>query len=91
MTPLKLGICLHYYTSPEDHEWLDSGAPIVPLTFVELVEDGLLVDRIMEREEGQSRYKRTEKLEAFCMMLEQTPLPVNPWTDPRTEKGITRA
>ncbi len=87
MSPLKLNLCLHYYSSPEDDEWLTSGAPCVDDTYLDLERDGLI--KRTGNPDGP-HWTRTEKLDAFCWMLEQTPLPENPWCDPRTGQKVTR-
>lgn len=86
MSPLKLGLCLHYHSSPVDSPLLDLSAPIRDETMDDLVRDGLLCDAgagfvpYLKK----SRYSPTEKLHAFVAMLESTPLPIRRFLDPRT-------
>lgn len=94
MTPLKLGICLHYHSRTDDAEWIDSGSPIVEDTMEDLTNDGLLVDRYSglspeSAARPNQRFGPTPKLHAFVAMLEATPLPDQRWVDPRTSETIS--
>lgn len=86
MTPLELSVCLHYYSSLEDMDWvISSGAPIVDETMRGLTRIGLLTGPYNE---GQ-RFRKTAKLSGFVAMLMQTPMPLEGWIDPRTFKSVT--
>ena len=94
MTPPEISICLHYYCSPEDMRWcveLD-GAPCRDATMLGLIERGLIVDTLLDTRPDDpgrgSRFKRTEKLDAFVELLCKTPLPEKKWIDPRDNSVI---
>lgn len=90
MSPLKIGICLHYHGSSVDDPWVDSNAPIVESVMRELVEAGLLIDRLVPgaSDRPRQRFTPTPKLHAYVAMLEATPLPEQKWIDPRTGDAI---
>jgi len=79
-TPYELGIILHYYTRPVDHDH----APIFDSTVERLIDIGLL------KRTGISdpKYAITECGQAFVMMgLTRTPVPVQRWTMPDAGGG----
>lgn len=83
MTPLELGICLHYHSRVDDVPWIDSGAPIVDGVMKQLVADELLTQNEPSLETDCRRFLPTNKLHAFVDMLCQTPLPIECFCDPR--------
>ena len=76
MSPLKIGICFHYFVSPGDYEGESVGSPIWRETINELINDGLLESS--NGDEDQT-YRPTDKLYAYCEALTRMPLPVREW------------
>ncbi len=91
MSPLELSICLHYHSSCEDMPWcveMGDPAPIRNSIMLGLCASGLLSTVPLPDREPGRKYWPTKKLHAFVAMLEDTPLPVEKWLDPRTEQPI---
>jgi hypothetical protein len=79
-TPCAIEVAIWYYCRCEPHPRLHAGA--VREAVNGLVEHGLMV----ERPACDSGYYFTEKGRAWIQMLCTTPLPVNIYVDPRTNK-----
>ncbi len=88
MSPLELGICLHYHSRVGDDPWIGSGSPIVDQTMAGLVSDGLLTKVLNGGLNGLCHFQPTDKLHMFVAMLKATPLPQQRWVDPRTSKVV---
>jgi hypothetical protein len=83
MTPYELHIALHYHTRPCD---LDDVADtdLLGQTLANFVNNGLLTASPKE----EVKFRPTDRLHAFCEMLQHVPLPVQAWTDPRDEEIV---
>ena len=87
MTPYELHIALHYHTRGcdlSDDEVADT--PLRHETMGKFIAYGMLK---VSTSEGQS-FEATQKLHAFCEMLQSVPLPIECWVDPRGDKIIKR-
>lgn len=84
MTPLEIGILLHYYSSGADYRGGDFSAPAVREA-IDLFRGGLglLMDDISEHPRA---YRLTERGECFVEHLKRQPLPVQVWVMPVTER-----
>lgn len=88
MTPLQIGICLHYHSMVDDDPWLESGAAIVAETFRAFVQNGLLEETMGPK--AKRRFDPTPRLHAYISLLCGTPLPEMAWMDPRTKEAINK-
>lgn len=75
MTPFLLGICLHYYYSPEQHPSARQDGQMVVEAFQQLKVRGLL-------REIDCGYAGTEALKVYVDALCSVPLPVTRWVIP---------
>jgi len=85
MTPLELGILLHYYVSGEDYRQGDFSAPAVSETVERFLRSGMLRERTEAEKQVMNIdqiYTTTERADTYILAVLQTPLPVQIWTIP---------
>lgn len=72
MSPAEIKICLHYYTAPGDAE------------NIHLCSEMFVSNGLLETNDTPGRqFQSTEKNDAYCKMLQEVPLPIRKWVDPR--------
>ncbi len=89
MTPLEIGILLHYWTRTNDYRDGDFSAPAVRDTIDAFRGEWGLIEEIPEdyRRSGEYRtYRVTERGEAMVKALTLLPLPIATWLIPTLPK-----
>jgi len=76
MSPLLIGMMLHFHTSLAPYD-----GPITDTAFSELEDAGLIRKR-EKRPDGESMYQITLKGEAYVQYLTAMPLPIVRWELP---------
>lgn len=76
MTPVEIGVLLHYYVSPEEHPRIH--APAVKEAIRKWVAEGILIQD-METEIYRTSYRGSVLVKMLC----DTPMPIKVWSDPR--------
>lgn len=81
MSPLEIGILLHYHCMAIDHEDAFNSPPAQAQAFSRFVREGYLVDKAVggQIEKDSMAYVPTEKLRAYCNALCDMPEPIQVW------------
>ena len=82
MTPLEIGIAIHYYARADDHPQLASSNEIITETLQSFIDVGY----IEESNNEESRYKGTEKLAAYVEAIMKVREPKQAWVIPRWDE-----
>ena len=97
MSPLKIKILLHYYSTAGQYNEGEFDAPAIREAIDEFVQLGLLKrdppDSMCSRADGiltaEERYKATDGVKIYVETLEAVPLPVLKWVMPEPEEVMT--
>jgi predicted transcriptional regulator len=82
MTPLAVGILLHFYTTPAEYPGLHNNPQ------QEIIKDFIDNGIIVKFGTNDTRYRVTKKGEAFIEMILSTPYPIRTFVNPLTSEII---
>ncbi len=83
MSPLEIGILLHYHISPVDYRDGDFTAPAVRNAIDEFVSNGMLGPSVGGETQYSAAYQITDKGRFYVDALCSVPLPVATWFIPQ--------
>lgn len=87
MTPLEIGILLHYYGHADDYRNGDFSAPAVREAMNLFTQSTGMLELFGEDQTGYATYRLTDKGRFYIEYLCSIPLPVAKWTIPNEKPG----